>query len=91
MARAEHVDSAALARLIGGWRAEDVPLPHALAGALAELIAGNVLPRGPCLQRADGAACKLDDAQLARLEQAPEEGPMAHAWDDQFRPRNLSH
>ncbi|MEU8272904.1 winged helix-turn-helix domain-containing protein [Microbispora bryophytorum] len=33
---------------------------------------------------AGGAACKLDDAQLARLEKALEEGPTAHGWDDQY-------
>ncbi len=32
---------------------------------------------------AGGAARKLDDAQLARLEQALQEGPIAYGWDDQ--------
>ncbi|MEV4569715.1 helix-turn-helix domain-containing protein [Nonomuraea sp. NPDC049419] len=30
-----------------------------------------------------GAICKLDDAQLACLEQALDEGPMAYGWPDQ--------
>ncbi|GIH52857.1 transcriptional regulator, GntR family [Microbispora rosea] len=67
MARAEHVDSAALARLIGGWRAEDGPLPHALADALAELIAGNVLVEGAALppQRALAAALGVSRGTVA--------------------------
>ncbi|MEV4460507.1 PLP-dependent aminotransferase family protein [Microbispora sp. NPDC049633] len=67
MARAEPVDSAALARLIGGWRAEDVPLPHALAGALDELIAGNVLVEGAALppQRALATALGVSRATVA--------------------------
>ncbi|WP_179155311.1 GntR family transcriptional regulator [Microbispora sp. GKU 823] len=67
MARAEHVDSAALARLIGGWRTEDVPLPHALADALAELIAGNVLVDGAALppQRALAAALGVSRGTVA--------------------------
>ncbi|WP_204048924.1 winged helix-turn-helix domain-containing protein [Microbispora siamensis] len=32
---------------------------------------------------AGGAACKLDDAQLTRLEQTLQEGPIAYGWDDQ--------
>ncbi|WP_182903353.1 PLP-dependent aminotransferase family protein [Microbispora sp. H10830] len=67
MAGADHVDSAALARLLGGWRAEDVPLPHALAGALAELIAGNVLVDGAALppQRALAAALGVSRGTVA--------------------------
>ncbi len=32
---------------------------------------------------AGGAVCKLDDAQLARLERALQEGPIAYGWHDQ--------
>ncbi len=40
--------------------------------------------RGALISKgAGGAVCKLDDAQLTRLEQALEEGPIAYGWDDQ--------
>ncbi|WP_328710142.1 PLP-dependent aminotransferase family protein [Microbispora hainanensis] len=67
MARAEHVDSAALARLLGGWRADDMPLPHALADALDELVAGNVLVEGAALppQRALAAALGVSRGTVA--------------------------
>ncbi|WP_405144061.1 winged helix-turn-helix domain-containing protein [Sphaerisporangium sp. NBC_01403] len=34
---------------------------------------------------AGGAVCKLDDAQLAHLEQVLEAGPMTYGWPDQCR------